>query len=931
MKQVASIVFSVACLMGPAVLADEKAVEVFEHYCFDCHGDGSKKAGLDLSGMLGKEDFDGSLIFENLVTGKMPPADKEQPDLEEKQKVLKWLAEKQAVGSGKSFRRISRHEFVYSLNDLLGTDLNLAGRIPEDRGTNDFDSSRKIQLSREMLGSYFSVADEILNQAFPDDGFPVEKSWVTNKVRDSHEMYRRYHRPYQEGTLFSWTRSNNGISYSFFYDGFEPPVSGWYELTFEAAKVADFEDDMSLQVHAGRYYYADDRPQPQRLLGVISLGNREIKSRTIRAYLNPGESISVHCYSRHNYRERNPKRGIYIKQLKVRGPLVDAWPPSSYQEVFVGLPIQAGPREDGEVLGFQTTLRKIGGFVSVSSFQKGMEKEKLQDGSSLTFWHTRFSPTVAKPPHYVIFENPNEATIEGLSFATWQGGNGNGLVKGYEIYFSDDGENWGEKVMVGNLDVSFANAQPIFFPKKTTHRFLKFLITDAVSLDGKSIASIGRLDVITSLRAPAESSAIAVASRSSKDLKGVIRRFARRAFSSALSEQELEPYYQVGLRRLDDGGNFVQATKVGLKAILCSPRFLMAPGEHANSSYAKAGDLARTLWLSIPDEELLSVAAAGELHGETLRNQIVRMLDDQRSARMIRSFSDQWLNLRGLNKVTPSLKLYPLYDDLLNHYLPIETRSYLQHLVQENLPARNLIDSDFTFLNQRLARHYGVEGVTGQRMRKVTFPAGSPRGGLMTMASVLKVTTDGFDTSPILRGAWISKNIVGTPLSPPPESVPALEPEHGVATTLKEQIDQHKSNQTCYACHKSIDPYGFALESFDATGQWREKYKIKKAHRSTFTYRPQGFFEIGATVDASGEIGDDKFENVFGLKKVLLSNEQKVAYNFAKKFFAYAGGDQPNLEQRLHLWNFLGKEPENVRLKNMITEVLIAILNESKE
>jgi hypothetical protein len=610
---------------------------------------------------------------------------------------------------------------------------------------------------------------------------------------------------------------------------------------------------------------------------------------------------------------------------------VDAWPPSSYQKVFAGLPIQAGPREDGEVLGFQTTLQKIGGSVSVSSFQKGMEKEKLQDGSSLTFWHTRFSPTVAKPPHYVIFENPNEATIEGLSFATWQGGNGNGLVKGYEIYFSEDGENWGEKVMVGNLDVSFANAQPIVFPKKTTHRFLKFLVTDAVSLDGKSIASIGRLDVITSLRAPAESSALAVASRSSKDLKGVIRRFAGRAFSSALSEQELEPYYQVGLRRLDDGGNFVQATKVGLKAILCSPRFLMAPGEHANSSYAKAGDLARTLWLSIPDEELLSVAAAGELHGATLRNQIVRMLDDQRSARMIRSFSDQWLNLRGLNKVTPSLKLYPLYDDLLNHYLPIETRSYLQHLVQENLPARNLIDSDFTFLNQRLARHYGVEGVTGQRMRKVTFPARSPRGGLMTMASVLKVTTDGFDTSPILRGAWISKNIVGTPLSPPPESVPALEPEHGEATTLKEQIDQHKSNKTCYACHKSIDPYGFALESFDATGQWREKYKIKKAHRSTFTYRPQGFFKIGAAVDASGKIGDDKFENVFGLKKVLLSNEQKVAYNFAKKFFEYAVGEKPNLEQRLHLWDFLGKKPENVRLKNMITEVLITILNESKE
>ena len=337
MKQVAFIVFSVACLMGPAVLADEKAVEVFEHYCFDCHGDGAKKGGLDLSGMLGKEDFDGSLIFENLVTGKMPPADKDQPDAKEKRELLEWLAGRQGKQVGKSFRRISRHEFVHSVNDLLGTDLDLAGKIPEDRGTNDFDSNRKIQLSREMLGSYFSVADEMLDHAFPDDGFPAERSWATSKVRDSNEGYRIYHRPYQEGTLFSWTRANNGNSYSFFYDNFEPPVAGWYELTFDAAKVADFEDDMSLQVYAGKYYYADDRPQQQRLLGVVSLGNKELESHTIRAYLHPGESVSVHCFSRHNFRHKNPKEGIYIKQLKVRGPVVDSWPPTSYQQVFDGM------------------------------------------------------------------------------------------------------------------------------------------------------------------------------------------------------------------------------------------------------------------------------------------------------------------------------------------------------------------------------------------------------------------------------------------------------------------------------------------------------------------------------------------------------------------------------------------------------------------
>jgi hypothetical protein len=918
-------------LLGSPALAEDEIPEFFEHYCFDCHDDATKKGGFNLEKLLEEGEFDGSLMFENLLTEKMPPAKKEQPDTKEKRAVLDWLAKRTADSQPKTFRRISRHEFVNSVNDLLGTNLALAARIPEDRGTNDFDSNRKIQLSREMLGSYFAVADEMLDHAFPAEGFPTEKTWVTNKVKDSHESYNIYHRPYQEGVLFSWTRANNGNSYSFFYDNFDPPVAGWYELTFDAMKVAEFEEDVSLQVYAGKYYYADDRPQPQRLVGVISLGNKALKSHAIRAFLKPGENVSVHSYSRHTFRKKNPKEGAYIKQLTARGPVTDQWPPSSYERVFGDLTMEVEPREVVENPDFQTNLQKIGGAVTVSSFQKGMEKEKMQDGSNRTFWHTRFQPNVAKPPHYVILKNPHGAEIEGLSYATWSGGNGNGQVKRYAIYLSDDGKSWGEPIVEGSLEIRLANEQPIRFPRKTTSRYLKFLVTAALSLDGKSIASVGKLDVLTPLNNPLETSTITVASTAPEDLKRVIRRFAGGAFSSKLSEEEMAPYFRVGLEGLAEHGDFVQATKLGLKAIICSPRFLLAPGEHANPSYAKAADLARILWLSVPDDELLDLAASEDLTDGTLRAQIHRMLGNERNHRMVRSFSDQWLNLRLLNKVTPSLKLYPEYDDLLNHYLPIETRAYLHHLIQENLPAGNLIDSDFSFLNQRLALHYGIEGVIGQEMRKVSFPPEIPRGGLLTMGSVLKVTTDGFDTSPILRGAWISKNIVGTPLSPPPESVPALEPDHGETTTLKEQIDQHKNSKTCYACHKSIDPYGFALESFDATGEWRGKYKIKQAHPGTFLYRQAGYYKWGGLVDASGEIGEDKFENIFGLKKLLLAGEHKVAYNFAKKYFEYAKGYKPNLEQRLHLWDFIARSPGNTQMKDLVTETIAYSLTTDEE
>ena len=303
--------------------------------------------------------------------------------------------------------------------------------------------------------------------------------------------------------------------------------------------------------------------------------------------------------------------------------------------------------------------------------------------------------------------------------------------------------------------------------------------------------------------------------------------------------------------------------------------------------------------------------------------QIDRMLKDEKSRRMIHSFCAQWLNLRSFNKVAPSLKLYPKYDDLLNHYLPIETEAYLNHLIQENMPVGYLIDSDFSFLNQRLAQHYGIDGVIGQRMRKVSFKPEVPRGGVLTMGSVLKVTADGFDTSPILRGAWVSKNIAGNTLSPPPENVKAIEPDVSKATTLREQIEQHKNNKTCYACHKSIDPYGFALENFDATGQWRTKYRVKKPHRATFQYRPQGYYDLAGEVDASGEIGKVEFADVFGLKKILLSDHKKVAYNFSRKFFEYANGYKPNLKQRLHLFTMIPENAQDCRIKDLITKVLV--------
>ena len=932
---VALVCCGLPALSGVAFSApsDDDVLPLLERYCLDCHDDLATKGNLDLVEWIDRESADGTLLFENLITSKMPPADKPQPSAEDKLTLLNWLAHRQETKTPQSFRRISRHEFVHAVNDLLGTRLDIADQIPEDRGTRDFDSDRRIALSRDMLTSYFFAADQLLEHALPSDGVPAKGIWVTDKLKDSHHTYNIYHRPYEDGILFSWTRANNGNSYSFFYDNFDPPVAGWYDLTFDAAKVGDLDGAISILVFAGKHYYADDRPQPQRLLDVVSVTSPKVTSHRIRVFLRPGEQVSVHCYTRHNFRDKDLKRGAYIKGLTAEGPVMDAWPPTSYRTLFPGVSITSSPRPTINHTGFLTNLESIGGSLTVSSFQKGMEKEKMQDGSNKSFWHTRFQPTEARPPHYVILENPQRVPIGGLNYATWSGGNGNGQVEAYSILTSEDGETWSGPIAEGELETRLANEQPIEFSEPTSAPHIKFLVTRSFSIKKEqSIASIGKLDVVISRDAEFARVPVTIETRSPEALRSVIDAFAGRAFASSLTEKELAPYREVSLNHLDAHGDFIEAARVGFKAILCSPRFLMAPGEHASADEEMAANLSRALWLSVPDAELTQLARSGQLQGERLRQEINRMIQDQKSDRMIHSFIDQWLNLRSWTKITPSLKLYPKYDDLLDFYLPRETRTYLAHLVRENRPVGELIDSDYSFLNQRLAHHYGLPSIEGQHLRRVSFAPDNPRGGLLTMGSVLKVTTDGSDTSPILRGAWISKNIVGTPLSPPPPEVEVIEPEHGEdAITLREQIEQHKKSKTCYACHKSIDPYGFALENFDASGQWRTRYRFETAHKGTFTYRPRGYFKESGSVDASGEINGQPFADIFGLKAALLEDHRKIAYNYSKKLFEYATGEQPSLSQRLALHRQIPDEADRCGLKELTIDTLLFALTETQQ
>ena len=263
----------------------------------------------------------------------------------------------------------------------------------------------------------------------------------------------------------------------------------------------------------------------------------------------------------------------------------------------------------------------------------------------------------------------------------------------------------------------------------------------------------------------------------------------------------------------------------GFKWILCSPNFIvrgLGPGD-----YALASRLSYFLWNAPPDDELLRLAAQGELSKPEIRKkQVRRLLADARSKRFIEHFLDEWIELKKIDFTTPDLALYPEYDAWLHDSMLAETRGDFRRMLERDLGVRALIQGETVFVNQRLAELYGLRGVTGSEFREVKLPPGSPRGGLLTQASVLKVTANGTATSPVHRGVWVMERILGIPRQPPPPNIPAIEPDATGAVTIRQMIEKHRADAACASCHARMDPPGFALENFDAIGGWRDHYRL---------------------------------------------------------------------------------------------------------
>jgi hypothetical protein len=379
------------------------------------------------------------------------------------------------------------------------------------------------------------------------------------------------------------------------------------------------------------------------------------------------------------------------------------------------------------------------------------------------------------------------------------------------------------------------------------------------------------------------------------------------------------------------GLGFAKAMLVGYAAVLASPQFVFVeePAGRLDDN-ALATRLALYLWNSEPDAALRARAARGELRRpDALRAETERLLNDPKSGRFVEAFLDYWLDLRKIGETTPSAALYNDYtlDEALTEAALDESRLYFSEQLRANLPVRTVVDSDFTYLNERLAEHYGIPGVDGVAMRRVKLPAGNVRGGFMTQASVLKVTANGTTTSPVVRGKWIMERIVGHDIPPPPAAVPAVEPDIRGATTIREQLAKHRADPTCAMCHVKIDPPGFALESFDVMGAWREKYRAAAPGGGEIGFGKDGWpfqFRYALPVDAAGETADGRsFKDVREFKHLLLGDEDQLARNFVRQLVVFATGAPVGFSDRAKVEEILRKsKPGGYGMRTLVSEIV---------
>jgi hypothetical protein len=828
-------------------------------HCSTCHNETDKKGRLDLIGLAFDPKDSTNLatwikVHDRVTAGEMPP--RNRPDAAAQRAFIESLAQSivaaerlALAGEGRStVRRLNRHEYENALRDLLGVPwVQAANRLPEDGEAYRFNKSGEaLDVSYLTMARLMDSADYALRQAL-----------ATGLERPAQTTRRLYAR--DEPSLRNWWPRENGtlpdrLSFPVLDSRAQPDVrAGRAAATSPATREREAVGKVSsIFSDAGGYSWNGWRaPVAARYRLRIAGYTVWVGGGGVARWFFEGqgaEKAPVYhtlLWHRPNLDEvykgrRNEPIGVYAAGGGQTRPVgaIDFTPAPKVHEIEVFL-------RAGEVL--------------------------RTDGSRL--FRTRVNGT-------------DEQYINPL--ATEDG------IPGYAVQWIEvEGPFHDDPVGGASYQLLFDRLRLV--PSKQANAGVQLEVGPApVGGPGRpgGPGGFGR-SMIREEPYQVESEA------PRRDAERLLHSFLKRAYRRPVAETEVKRFLALYDDQFKQGHGFTRSLLTTYSAVLVSPGFVFVEEKPGRlTDHALATRLALFLWNSIPDDTLRDLADRGELgKPDVLRVQTDRMLNDPKARRFVEAFTDYWLDLRKLDDTSPSTTLYNDYelDDPLKLAALEEPRLFFAELLRADLPARNVVGSGFTFLNERLAEHYGITGVSGVNFRRVRLPSDSVRGGLMTMAGVLKVTANGTTTSPVLRGHWITERILGLVTPPPPPTVEAVEPDIRGAVTIRQQLEKHRTSASCAACHKKMDPPGFALESFDVMGGYRERYRAvsdKVPPVKGFGMNGQPFaFHYALPVDSAGELPAGRpFRDVRELKKLLVEDESPVARNLVHQLVVFATG-----------------------------------------
>ncbi len=838
------LVPAIAGAAGPSPLE-----AFFERHCYSCHSGNTPEAELDLA-VLSRNLSDPAIakrfvrIHDRIAAGEMPPKDEERPNADELLAVTQWLDQELATAdaariaeNGRArMRRMTRSEYENTLRDLLCLEwLDIKEMLPRDDEVAGFDKvAEALDLSPVHLAAYAEAADRAVGQAIATRSTPPP-------------VYRK-----------------------------RIPLAG------------QFKFHMNL-INGNFVLLKDGKPDPAL---PFRGGFEEIKGIVAKPNADEDLKDREKLYAAEKIAESTSSVGL----LAANGP--------GFEAALNVAPIYAGRyRLRLSIWGVQWNQGKVEPIAAQAAAIRAHEEGKQQEGGRLL---GTFTAASLKPSEHEItaWINPLESIVFDPASLFWRGltvrqlggraakYDGPGVVIDWFEIEGPINRDWppeSHRRLFGDL--------PIRAPAAAA---------DTIPPQRKAVRGIGGYlpnyytDIPVAERKPPLETV--QSKRPLEDARRLLQVFLPRAFRRPVMADEGEPYVALVRQRLEEKDCFEDAMRRAYVAVLTSPEMLFHPAdargdaESMNAAgFALASRLAYWLWNGPPDEQLMAAARAGSLRDpQVLHAQVDRLLADPRSDRFIDDFTDQWLELNRIDETTPDRFLYPEYSWLLGQGMVAESRAFLRECITKDLPIRTLVDADFVMVTQRLAEHYGLKGIEGVDVQRVSLPKGSHRGGLLTQASILKLTANGTTTSPVKRGVWVLDRLFNMPPPPPPPGISAIDPDTRGTATIREQLDRHRADRSCAVCHAKIDPPGFALECFDPVGSFRTRYRSTEKGDPAPPDPRQPYYtsyKLGPKVDASGGMSNGKrFKDVDDFKQLLADHPRGLAKAFVGHLVRYATG-----------------------------------------